>query len=1453
MNAFVSAKRVACRVAHQVAAREMHRNQRPSTYQKSLLIGALALLVAACGGSGGSSSGGVGAPPTLLLNDGEIIDAGSNIFTIPAGGGVANVVANLLRQGELQECQGQFGTVPVADTLIEACLTDQPSCAVDFIPGGDQIVVYPPPLYAPVGLEYQLSLIGRDGSVTDPINTVFCLDVGANLPPQPAADTYQIIYSNVLQQGGISYNERCEKQGNLAGVLANDDDDEHITNSCLQAELLELPQFASNRGSFRSSFGVDGSFRYEAFGDLPPVDSSGRQFDSFTYRVSDGVNPPSAPVRVEIVYTGENLPPLAEDDVFDVQEDSSGNILRVLDNDIDPDALPLSIRAINNGPGNGVANIRNGVLIDYQPAPDFNGTDQFTYTVVDSGGLTASGSVTVSVGAVNDAPEAVNDAVSTPENVALEIFVLGNDSDPEGDALSIVQIGVPANGTATDIGNGAILYTPIANFSGVDPFEYTITDSAGGTSTATVVVTVDLINVAPGANAGQDQTVEATSATGAVVTLDGTSSSDGDNDALTYTWTGSFGEVAGETVVLTLPLGVAEISLEVFDGLVSSTDTVTISIVDTTPPEITAPADAAFVSNGGSNPITSAQLGVATAVDSVDGAVTPTIDNAGPYPFGTTIVTWSATDSAGNTSTATQAVTVNDSGAPVVTAPADVSAVATGALTPVAIGTATATDSVDGVLTATADNTGPYPLGQTIVTWSATDSAGNTGTATQTVTITDGGAPVVTAPADVSAVATGALTPVAIGTATATDSVDGALTATADNTGPYPLGQTIVTWSATDSAGNTGTATQTVTITDGGAPVVTAPADVSAVATGALTPVAIGTATATDSVDGALTATADNTGPYPLGQTIVTWSATDSAGNTGTATQTVTITDGGAPVVTAPADVSAVATGALTPVAIGTATATDSVDGALTATADNTGPYPLGQTIVTWSATDSAGNTGTATQTVTITDGGAPVVTAPADVSAVATGELTPVAIGTATATDSVDGALTATADNTGPYPLGQTIVTWSATDSAGNTGTATQTVTITDGGAPVVTAPADVSAVATGELTPVAIGTATATDSVDGALTATADNTGPYPLGETIVTWSATDSAGNTGTDTQTVTVTAPLDSVPPVVTAPEDVSAVSTGELTVVAIGTATATDDVDGVLAATADNTGPYPLGDTIVTWSAEDAAGNIGTAIQTVTVTAPPDSDPPVVTAPADVSAFATGELTPVAIGAATAIDDVDGPVTAVADNTGPYPLGDTIVTWSAEDAAGNTGTATQTVTVTQAEDTEAPVVTAPADILVEATDLLTSVELGVATVTDNVDDQLEASVDQEGPFALGETQVTWTAVDSAGNTGTATQLVTVEDTTPPEVAAPEPITVVTSGDSADVELGTATALDLVDGTLVAVADQSGPFPVGTTEVTWSATDNSQNTGTAIQLVTVTSEGDVALAIASTAAQ
>ena len=228
------------------------------------------------------------------------------------------------------------------------------------------------------------------------------------------------------------------------------------------------------------------------------------------------------------------------------------------------------------------------------------------------------------------------------------------------------------------------------------------------------------------------------------------------------------------------------------------------------------------------------------------------------------------------------------------TAPADVEVEATGVTTPVLIGTATAVDDVDGVLTATADNTGPYPVGITTVTWSATDEAGNTGEATQTITVTelvivDTVAPEVTAPANVTVEATGITTTVEIGTATAVDTIDGVLTATADNTGPYPVGTTTVTWSATDAAENTGSAMQTVIVEDTTPPLVTAPEDVTVSAPATVAD--IGSATAIDVVDGAVTPTADDVGPYPVGTTIVTWSATDEAGNTGEVMQTVTVTE----------------------------------------------------------------------------------------------------------------------------------------------------------------------------------------------------------------------------------------------------------------------------------------------------------------------------------------------------------------------------------------------------------------------------------------------------------------------------------------------------------------------------------------------------------------------------------
>ena len=143
---------------------------------------------------------------------------------------------------------------------------------------------------------------------------------------------------------------------------------------------------------------------------------------------------------VEIVYGNDNQPPLATNDSFEFAEDSGAHLLPVLDNDIDPDALPLSVIGISNGPGNGVANIRNGALIEYRPGAGFVGQDQFTYTAQDSGGLTVTANVTITITNVNDAPLAVNDVVATDRNSSLSIDVLANDSDEE---LSLIHISEP--------------------------------------------------------------------------------------------------------------------------------------------------------------------------------------------------------------------------------------------------------------------------------------------------------------------------------------------------------------------------------------------------------------------------------------------------------------------------------------------------------------------------------------------------------------------------------------------------------------------------------------------------------------------------------------------------------------------------------------------------------------------------------------------------------------------------------------------------------------------------------------------------------------------------------------------------------------------------------------------------------------------------------------------------
>ncbi len=170
----------------------------------------------------------------------------------------------------------------------------------------------------------------------------------------------------------------------------------------------------------------------------------------------------------------------------------------VLGNDTDADG-DLLTAAFETGPANGTLVLLPDGSFTYTPDAGFSGVDTFTYRAVDSTGLTsAPATVTINVALGNRPPTAGNDAFTTAEDTLLAGTVLGNDSDPDGDTLTVSLLGGgTTNGSLILNSNGTFTYTPNANFNGTDSFDYTLSDGNGGTSTATVTLTVTAVNDPP--------------------------------------------------------------------------------------------------------------------------------------------------------------------------------------------------------------------------------------------------------------------------------------------------------------------------------------------------------------------------------------------------------------------------------------------------------------------------------------------------------------------------------------------------------------------------------------------------------------------------------------------------------------------------------------------------------------------------------------------------------------------------------------------------------------------------------------------------------------------------------------------------------------------------------------------------------------------------------------------
>lgn len=482
------------------------------------------------------------------------------------------------------------------------------------------------------------------------------------------------------------------------------------------------------------------------------------------------------------------------------------------------------------------------------------------------------------------------------------------------------------------------------------------------------------------------------------------------------------------------------------DGDLSDTATATYSIVDTQQPTLDTPGDQTLEATSSAG--AEASWAGPTASDNVALASPASCDVASPHTFdlGVHTVNCSATDVAGNTTTGSFTITVTDTTGPSVTAPSDVTEEATSAAgASVTYGAASANDTHDGPLmvTCTPASGSTFAVSNTTVTCSATDSSGNTGSATFQVHVVDTRPPVVDVPDDMTVEATSPAGAPATFSVSATDIVDGntAVTCDHDSGDTFDFGTTTVTCSSTDAHDNTGTSSFTVTVQDTTPPALGSHGDVVAEATGPAG--ATVTYTKPGATDAASTTVTVGCIPesgttFPLGSTPVNCTATDEHGNMSESHFDVIVHDTTPPTVTVPDDQTVEATGPSGAVVDFTASASDLVDGSTTVSCSPASHtvFALGTTTVTCSSTDAAGNTDSDSFDVIVQDTTAPTLHLPADKSVLATSATGAVVSYTATADDLVDQdvSVDCAPPSGSAFPAGTTVVNCTATDGAGNT-----------------------------------------------------------------------------------------------------------------------------------------------------------------------------------------------------------------------------------------------------------------------------------------------------------------------------------------------------------------------------------------------------------------------------------
>ena len=1268
-----------------------------------------------------------------------------------------------------------------------------------------------------LGTEYidagAVALDDVDGDITSSITTVNPVDVNTG-------STYTITYNVTDAFGNLAITK------SRTVVITTDSTIPVIT--LLGEATVSLEQGTGyNDAGARASDVIDGEITSSII-TVNPVDVSTVGTYKVSYNVSDAQGNSALEVVRTVTVTADVTKPLITLlgdasmtlEVGDIYIDSGAKATDLVD---DNQTLTANIM---------VTGVVNTSAV---------GTYILTYSVNDLAGNTAQITRTVSV-------------VDTGAPV---ITLLGDASVTLEVGETFIDAGAMATDAASDDQSltARIMVTGTVNTSAVGTYTltYTVNDESGNAAAAVTRTVMVVDTGAPVITLLGDANV--TLDVGNVFTDAGAVAIDAVDGGLTD-------DIVVTGSVDTSAVGAYTLTYNVIDSSGNAAIAVarTILVVDTGAPVITLLGDTSMALEVGDTFIDAG----ATARDAVDDDQTLTanilvIGAVDTSAVGTYVLFYNVRDRSGNAALAvSRTVVVQDTGAPVITLLGDASMT-------LEVGDiftdsgATATDAVDGDLSDKILVTGAVEsmaAGTYVVTYNVTDSSGNVAfPISRLVTVIDVTPPEITLVGNASVTLEFGATYLDEG-ASASDNNDGDITAfivTTSSVDTRSMGTHTVIYNVKDAAGNAASPViRSVKVVDSTAPeIIVVGAESISLEFG--TPYTDAGAVALDDVDGDVTSSIISVNPVDVntgGTYIVTYSVSDASGNVAIPkTRTVVITtDTTTPVITLLGEEIIRLEQGSGYIDAG-ARASDIIDGELTSSINTVNPVDtntIGTYKVTYNVTDLQGNSAVeVVRMVTVTaDITKPVITLQGDARLTLEVGDTFIDLG-ATALDALDGDLTDDIKVAGTVDVGVVgtyVLAYSVSDSSGNTAQVTRTITITpDVTIPVISLVGDASVSLELGNNYTDLG-ATATDNLDGTLTAsivTVSNVDDSKVGTYTVSYYVTDAAGNTGSVViRTVTITP--DVTIPVISLIGDASIsmeVGGAYIEAGAVAVDSVDDDLSNAIVVTG-TVNTSVVGIYVLAYNVSDTAGNAAAQVtRALTITA--DVTNPVISLLGDASLTLEVGDTFIDSGA-MATDAVDGSLTAnivVTGSVDTSAVGIYTLAYNVSDDSGNAATSVIRTVVVQ--DTSAPVITLLGDtsMTLEVGDTFTDAG---ATATDAVDDDqtLTANIVVTGSVntdAVGIYTLTYTLSDAAGNAAkSVTRTVVVQDTVIPVIILLGDASMTLEVGDIFTDLG-ATASDAVDGVLtdeIVVTGSVDASAVGTYTLTYNVKDKSGNAATAL---------------------